>query len=66
MGHVAFGAGIHNCVGQMIARIETEFIVAAAMAKRFATIALAGTPVRRLNNTLHALESLPVRITRNA
>ena len=61
-GHVGFGSGIHGCVGQMLARLEGE-VVLAALARRVATIQLAGTPQRRLNNTLRALASLPVKIT---
>lgn len=62
-GHMAFGAGIHGCVGQMIARLEAE-VVLTAMAARVKTIELAGEPVRRLNNTLRSLERLPVRLRR--
>ena len=40
-GHVAFGAGIHMCVGQMLARLETEMIFA-ALAKRVKEIRPAG------------------------
>lgn len=58
-GHVGFGFGIHQCLGQMVARLEGE-LIATALAERAATIRLVGHPVRRLNNTLHALESLPV------
>ena len=61
-GHVGFGAGIHGCVGQMLARLEGE-VVLAALARRVATFEPDGTPKRRLNNTLRALESLPVRVT---
>jgi cytochrome P450 len=28
-GHVAFGAGIHICVGQMLARLASEMILSA-------------------------------------
>jgi cytochrome P450 len=61
-GHLAFGAGIHGCVGQMIARMEGE-IVLAALARRVETFALTGPPRRTLNNTLRAMGSLPVRVT---
>ena len=60
-GHVAFGYGIHSCVGQMVARLEGE-VVLAALARRAERIELAGAPVRRLNNTLRGLASLPLRV----
>jgi cytochrome P450 len=60
-GHVGFGYGIHQCLGQMVARLEGE-LVARALAERVGAIRFAGTPVRRLNNTLHAIESLPVEV----
>jgi cytochrome P450 len=59
--HLAFGSGIHACIGQTIARLEGE-IVLTALARKVARIELAGTPQRRLNNTLRALKSLPVRL----
>ena len=61
-GHVAFGAGIHMCVGQMLARLESEMILAALLA-RFARIEIAGEPKRKLNNTLRQFASLPVEFT---
>jgi 4-methoxybenzoate monooxygenase (O-demethylating) len=60
-GHVGFGFGIHQCLGQMVARMEGE-LIAAELARQVRSIRLAGPPVRRLNNTLHAIESLPVEI----
>jgi cytochrome P450 len=60
-GHMAFGSGIHGCVGQVVARLEGDLILT-GLAKRVARIELAGTPVRRLNNTLRALASLPLRL----
>ncbi|UVO54355.1 cytochrome P450 [Sphingomonas sp. SUN039] len=60
-GHVGFGFGIHQCLGQMVARMEAEALLA-ALVPRVAEIRLAGAPVRRLNNTLHALASLPVEL----
>lgn len=61
-GHMAFGSGIHGCVGQVVARLEGELILA-GIAQRFKRIELAGEPTRRLNNTLRALGSLPLRLT---
>ena len=61
-GHVAFGYGIHSCVGQAIARMEGE-IVLRALAERIERLELAAPPVRRLNNTLRGLASLPLSVT---
>jgi 4-methoxybenzoate monooxygenase (O-demethylating) len=61
-GHLGFGTGIHGCVGQAVARMEAESIIAALTA-RVKTLEPAGPPVRRLNNTLRGLSSLPVRVT---
>lgn len=58
-GHVGFGFGIHQCLGQMVARLEAELILD-ALVKRVKSISLAGQPKRRLNNTLHAIAELPV------
>jgi 4-methoxybenzoate monooxygenase (O-demethylating) len=60
-GHVGLGIGIHQCLGQMVARIESEVLLE-ALIPRIRSIRLTGAPVRRLNNTLHALASLPVEI----
>ena len=62
-GHVGFGAGIHGCVGQMIARLEVEMMLT-AMLQRVASIELTGKPDRMLHNTLRAVTKLPVRMTR--
>lgn len=61
-GHVGFGMGIHQCVGQHVARLEAATLLAALL-KRVDTIELAGAPTRHHNNTLRAWESLPVRVT---
>jgi len=60
-GHVGFGAGIHVCVGQMVARLEAEVIITALL-RKVEKITLEGEPVRRLNNTLRGLQSLPLRL----
>ena len=60
-GHVGFGVGLHQCIGQMVARQEAELVLHALMT-RVRSIRLTGEPIRRLNNTLRALESLPVEV----
>lgn len=60
-GHVGFGFGIHQCLGQMVARMEAE-AVATAMLAQVAEIRSAGPVRRRLNNTLHAIGELPVEL----
>ncbi|RBP06497.1 hypothetical protein DFR50_13054 [Roseiarcus fermentans] len=61
-GHAAFGAGIHLCVGQMLARLEAE-VIFSALLKRFQRVELAGEPIRKLNNTLRQFASLPLKLT---
>jgi cytochrome P450 len=63
IGHVAFGNGIHVCVGMMVARLEAELLLT-AFAKRVARFEPADEPVRRRNNTLRAFGSLPVEVVR--
>lgn len=61
-GHMAFGVGIHGCVGQMVARLEAE-VVLNALLRRVRRIELDGTPELRLTNWLRGFSSLPVRVT---
>jgi cytochrome P450 len=61
-GHVAFGYGIHACVGAALARLEGEVLLA-ALARRVGRLELAGEPRRRLNNTLSGFASLPLQLT---
>ena len=61
-GHVGYGSGIHMCVGQLVARLEGE-VMLAALARRVAKIEITGEPKRRFNNTLRGLDSLPITIT---
>ena len=58
-GHLAFGAGIHGCVGQMVARLEAE-VVFNALRQRVARIDLDGTPQLRPTNWLRGWQHLPV------
>jgi 4-methoxybenzoate monooxygenase (O-demethylating) len=60
--HVGFGGGIHFCVGQSLARLEGEVLLA-ALARKVASIEISGPVRRRYNNTLRGLASLPVTIS---
>ncbi|MFD7814000.1 cytochrome P450 [Streptomyces sp. NPDC059785] len=60
-GHVGFGMGIHQCVGQHIARLEAEILLT-ALAHRIDHIELTGTPHRHPKNTLRTWRTLPVRV----
>lgn len=60
-GHVGFGFGIHQCLGQMVARFEAEAMLGALIA-RVDEIRPTGPAVRRLNNTLYAIGSLPLEL----
>ncbi len=58
-GHVGFGAGIHGCAGQMLARLEIEVLLG-EMAGRVASIERTGEVAWALNNTTRGLARLPV------
>lgn len=60
-GHVGFGMGLHQCIGQHVARLEAEALLT-ALARRVRRIELAGETRRHHNNTLRAWESIPVRL----
>ena len=60
-GHMTFGTGIHGCVGQAVARLETEAVLG-ALVKRVASLELTAEPKRRLNNTLRGFDTLPLRL----
>jgi cytochrome P450 len=60
--HVAFGWGIHFCIGAPLARLEAKVAFERLLA-RTTTIELAGEPVRNESFVLHGLTSLPLRWT---
>ncbi|MEQ0565977.1 cytochrome P450 [Amycolatopsis sp. NEAU-NG30] len=63
-GHVAFGHGIHYCVGAPLARLEAEIAIGGLL-ERFPDLALDAKPdelVYRSSSLVHGLETLPVRL----
>jgi len=59
--HIAFGLGIHFCLGAPLARVEGEIALREVLS-RFAGLELAAErPVYKPNIVLRGLESLPVR-----
>jgi cytochrome P450 len=61
VGHLGFGTGIHGCVGQMVARLEAESVVA-ALARRADSIRIAGPVTRRPSSGLRGPSSVPVEV----
>jgi 4-methoxybenzoate monooxygenase (O-demethylating) len=61
VGHVAFGLGIHACVGAAIARLEAEILLT-AMTRQIDSIELVGPAQPLRNNTLRGWTSLPLRV----
>jgi cytochrome P450 len=63
-GHLAFGHGIHYCLGAPLARLEAQ-IAFGALLERFGSMTLAVPPQAlrwRPSTLIHGLESLPVRL----
>jgi cytochrome P450 len=57
--HVAFGHGIHYCLGAQLARLETR-VVLEALAERGLDLVPAGAPSRTANTVLQGYTSIPV------
>ncbi|WP_431908891.1 cytochrome P450 [Nonomuraea jabiensis] len=62
-GHLAFGHGVHQCLGQQLARVEMR-VAFPALLTRFPTLRLAvpaeEVPVRTDPSQIHGVRSLPV------
>lgn len=62
-GHLAFGHGIHQCLGQQLARVEMR-VALPALFSRFPTLRLAvppeDVPLRPGHQNIHGVRSLPV------
>ena len=59
--HLAFGSGIHQCVGMGLARLEGEIAISRFLA-RFPSYALVGTPVRGGRARFRGFLSVPCEL----
>ncbi|WP_422017304.1 cytochrome P450 [Reyranella sp.] len=59
--HLAFGAGIHRCVGDRLAEMQIR-ILWEELLKRDLAIEVVAPPVRLYSNFIRGIRSLPVRI----
>jgi cytochrome P450 len=59
--HVALGTGVHACIGQMIARAESEALLG-TLVRRVARLELTAPPTYRPINQMRMLDKLPMRI----
>jgi cytochrome P450 len=60
--HIAFGRGIHFCIGAPLARVEGAIAIQ-ALVGRFPKLRRANDPKRRLNPHVRGFASLPVTLT---
>jgi cytochrome P450 len=61
-GHIAFGHGIHQCIGQQLARVEMR-VAFPALFRRFPSLALAVSPEEvplRTDMVIYGVHELPV------
>lgn len=60
--HVAFGAGVHVCIGRVLARLESSIAVPAFL-RRFKTIERAGPERFARNARFRVMLSLPIHVS---
>ena len=58
-GPMSFGFGTHYCIGQALARLESD-VVYSEMARRFPNMELAGEPIRQDTFRARAFTEIPV------
>src|SRR3546814_16110126 len=58
--HVSFGFGVHQCLGNMLARQEMRFFLEDLVA-RIDTLALDGKPALTKSRWVQGLKTLPIR-----
>ena len=60
--HVAFGGGIHRCLGAALARAEGQVAIGALVRRASSIEPLAGEPIWKETITLRGLATLPVTV----
>jgi len=61
---IGFGAAAHNCIGQVLARLEAEAIIG-ALVRNVSRLELVGEPEYQLHNQVRMPHVLPLRLSRN-
>ncbi|WP_298251917.1 cytochrome P450 [uncultured Arthrobacter sp.] len=61
-GHLAFGMGIHQCVGQPLSRLEMDVLLT-EFARRVRSVELTSPPEQFLHTALRGWSSIPVVVT---
>ena len=64
-GHVAFGSGVHLCLGAQLARMEGRAMLR-EIVENVDRIDVLGTPTWTTNPNLRGLTEMTVRLTRRA
>jgi cytochrome P450 len=59
--HLAFGAGIHRCVGDRLAELQLQILWEEILARRL-EIEVVGEPERLYSNFIRGITALPVRL----
>jgi cytochrome P450 len=59
--HLAFGAGIHRCVGDRLAELQIHILWREMLQRRLRP-EIVGEPVRLYSNFIRGIRSLPVMI----
>ena len=61
--HIAFGFGIHRCMGNRLAEMQLQ-VLWEEILERFERIEVVGEPVHAANNFIRGILELPVQVTR--
>lgn len=60
--HLAFGSGIHRCVGDRLAALQLRILWEEILDQKL-TVEVDGEPIRQYSNFIRGFSSLPVRIS---